>query len=112
VTDAPDPQRPIRAANASPPRALVAVTAVILAGYLGVVVWAWASPSTDPQRGMAEGFLMLVTLFLLLLAGLLWLGAARGHRKLVWTVFGICVFPSLSLVARGIYLLVRWIQGS
>jgi hypothetical protein len=49
---------------------------------------------------MAVGFLTMVTLFLLGLAALLWLGAARGHPRLVWTVFGICVLPSLSLVAR------------
>jgi hypothetical protein len=96
----------------SAPAALVVITALLLAGYLGVVGWAWALPSDDPQRGMAVGFLMMVTLFLLGLAGLLWLGAARGHPKLVWTVFGICVLPSLSLVARVIYLLVRWIRSS
>jgi hypothetical protein len=93
------------------PRAVIVITAVLLAGYLGVIAWAWSSPSTDPQRGMAEGFLMLVTIFLLGLTGLLWLGVARGFRKLVWTVFGICLLPSLSLVARGVYLLVRWIGG-
>jgi hypothetical protein len=96
-----------------PSAAVVAITAVLLAGYLGVSAWAWASPSGgDPQRGMAVGFLTMVTLFLLGLAALLWLGAARGHPRLVWTVFGICVLPSLSLVARGIYLPVRWIRGS
>lgn len=55
---------------------------------------------------------MLVTLFLLGLAGLLWLGLARGRPRMVWTVFVICVLPSLSLVAGGIYLLVRWLRGS
>jgi hypothetical protein len=93
-----------------PPPALVAVTALLLAGYLGVVIWAWASPSDAPQRGMAVGFLMPVTLFLIGLAGLLWLGAARGRPRLVWTVFGICLLPSLSFAARGIYLLLRWIR--
>ena len=97
--------------KANPPTAVIVITALLLAGYLGVVGWAWASPSNDPQRGMAVGFLMLVTLLLLGLAGLLWLGAARGFPRLVWTVFGICVLPSLSLVARGIYLLVRWIRA-
>jgi hypothetical protein len=87
------------------------ITALLLAGYLVVVGWAWASPSNDPQRGMAVGFLMLVTLSLLVLAGLLWLGAARGSPKLVWAVFGICVLPSLSLLARGAYLLVRWVRA-
>jgi len=98
--------------KASAPPALVVVTALLLAGYLGVVVWAWASPSGgDPQRGMAVGFLMLVTLFLLGLAGLLWLGAALRRPGLVWTLFGICALPSLSFVARGIYLVVRWIRS-
>jgi len=98
--------------RAGPPAAIVAITALLLVGYLGVCVWAWASPSGgDPQRGMAVGFLTMVTLFLLGLAALLWLGAARGHPRLVWTVFGLCALPSLSLVARGIYLLVRWIRG-
>ncbi len=95
-----------------PPAAIVAITAVLLVGYLGICAWGWASPTgDDPQRGMAVGFLMMVTLFLLLLAALLWFGAARGHSGLVWTVFGICVLPSLSFVARGIYLLVRWMKG-
>jgi hypothetical protein len=98
--------------KASPPASIVAITTLLLAGYLGVCVWGWASPSGgDPQLGMAVGFLMMVTLFLLGLAALLWFGAARVHPRLVWTVFGICVLPSLSFVARGIYLLVRWVKG-
>ena len=40
------------------------LSAVILTGYFGIVTWAWLSPSNDPQRGMAEGFLMMVTVFL------------------------------------------------
>ena len=91
---------------------LVAVTALLLAGYLGIAGWAWLSTSDDPQRGMAVGFLMLMTLFFLGLAGLLWYGAARRRRGIVWTVFGICALPSLSLVGRGIYLLVRWLRPS
>ena len=91
-------------------RVLVALTALLLVGYLGIVTWAWMSPSTDPQRGMAIGFLMMVTLFLLGLAGLLWYGAAHQRWGLVWLVFGFCALPSLSLVGRGIYLLVRWFR--
>lgn len=90
--------------------AFAILTAVLLAGYFAVIVWAWLSPSTDPQRGMAEGFLMLVTLGLLGLAGLLWLGVRTQRPALVWFVFGLCALPSLSLVARGIYLLVRWFR--
>ena len=94
------------------PPAIVAITAVLLAGYLGVAVWGLASPSSDPQRGMAQGCLSLFAVLVLAMGGLLWLGAKRRQRWLVWTVFGICAAPSLSLLARGIYLLVRWIQGS
>ena len=98
-------------AKTGPPAAVVAVTALLLAAYLAVAGWAWASPSTDPQRGMAIGCLMPATLILLGLAGLLWFGAARRRPRVVWTVFGICVSPSLAFVARGIYLLVRWLRG-
>lgn len=90
--------------------ALVVVTALLLAGYFCVVAWAWLSPSTDPQRGMAVGFLMLATLFLLGLAGLLWYAVRSGRPGLVWLVLAICALPSLSLVARGIYLVVRWLR--
>jgi hypothetical protein len=94
------------------PRAVVVITAVILAGYLGVIVWGLASPSSDPQRGMAQGCLSFAAFVILILGGLLWLGAKRGYRWLVWTVFGICAAPTLSLVAQGIYLLIRRLQGS
>ena len=93
------------------PAAVVAITAVLLAGYMALVVWGLASPSSDPQKGMAQGFLSMVAFGLLCLGGLLWLGASKGYPKLVWTVFAICMLPSLSLVARGIYLLVRAIRG-
>jgi hypothetical protein len=94
------------------PQVVVVLAACMLMGYLGLVLWAWSSPSSDPQRGMANGFLMLVTFVLLGLAALLWRGAARGASRTVWTVFAICALPSLSLVARGIYLLVRWLRQS
>ena len=32
-------------------------------------------------------------------------------RQPVWIVFGICALPSLSLVARGIFLVVRWFNA-
>jgi len=98
--------------NQKPGIALVIITALLLAGYFGVVGWAWLSPSTDPQRGMAVGFLMMVTLFLLGLAVVLWYGVVHRRRRLVWVVFGICALPSLSLVARAIYLLARWLRRS
>jgi hypothetical protein len=90
---------------------LPALTALLLAGYFGLVVWAWASPSTDPQRGMAEGFLGLVTALLLAFAGVLWIGVHYQRRWLVWVVFWMCAWPVLTPIARGIYLLVRWVRG-
>lgn len=97
-------------ATDKPPGTLALVTSLLLAGYIAMVGWAWASPTTDPQAGMAIGFLMLVTLFLVGLAGLLWFGVSRGRRGVVWLVFAVCALPSLSLVARAIYLLARWLQ--
>jgi uncharacterized membrane protein YqjE len=89
---------------------LVAITAILLAVYLGITVWAFMSPATDPQRGMAQGFITMVLLFLLGLGGLVWYGVHSNRSWLVWMVFGICALPSLSLVGRGVYLLVRWLQ--
>jgi uncharacterized membrane protein YqjE len=89
---------------------LVAVTGLLLAVYLGITIWAFMSPATDPQRGMAQGFITMVLVFLLGLGGLLWYGVQSHRSKLVWLVFGICALPSLSLVGRVVYLLVRWLQ--
>jgi hypothetical protein len=94
------------------PALLSAVTALLIGGYFAVVLWAWGSPTTDPQHGTAEGFLALVTLFLLGLAGLLWAGIRYRRRGLVWTVFALCAWPALMPVARVVYLLVRWFRAS
>ncbi len=91
-----------------PPAIVATFTGLLLAGYLGVVCWAWSSSTTDPPAGMAIGFLMLVTLLLLGLAGLLAYAVVRKRTRLVWVVFGVCALPALSLVARGIYLLIHW----
>jgi apolipoprotein N-acyltransferase len=95
-----------------PPTAIAVIAGLLLAAYLVLVVRALLSPSSDPQRGMANGFLMMVTLFLLCLAGLLWYGTTRHRAGPVWTVFAICALPSLSFVARAVYLLVRWVKGA
>ena len=96
-----------------PPSAiLTTLTGLLLAGYSSIVIWAWSSPATDPQAGMAIGFLMMVTLFLLGLITLYWIGVSRGRRGFVRFVFAICALPSLSLVGRAIYLLVRWFDGT
>jgi predicted transporter len=98
-------------ASAKPSAILVTLTGLLLAGYSSIVIWAWSSTDTDPQAGMAIGFLMLVTLFLLGLIALYGFGVSRGRRGFVRFVFGICALPSLSLVGRGMYLLVRWFNA-
>ena len=45
-------------------------TVILLVGYLAVAVYALLSPSDDPQRGMANGFIIFVALILLTLAPL------------------------------------------
>ena len=82
-------------------------SALLLAGYFAYALYAMSSPSDDPQRGMAQGFIILVALALLSLAGLLWLGVARNHPWMVRIVFAVSVFPALSLIAQEIFLVVR-----
>ena len=96
--------------STKPSTAVIVIAALLLLVYLGLVVRAWMSPSSDPQRGMAVGFLVPVTLVLIGLAGMLWYGASHQRPGMVWTVFAICALPSLSFVARAIYLLVRWVR--
>ena len=102
------PAKDAKRVRSRPATALVFITVLLLMGYLGIVVWAWSSPTNDPQAGMAVGFLMLVTLVLLGLAGLLWYSVAKKRRGVAWVVFAICASPALSFLARGIYLVVRW----
>ncbi len=83
------------------------VSGVLLAGYFAVALHALFSPSSDPQRGMAEGFIILVAVILLLIGGALWFGVARRHPWVVRIVFVITVFPALSQVAQEIYLLTH-----
>jgi hypothetical protein len=105
VDPAPPPRSPRR-----PSPILVSITALLLVGYFGILGWAWLEPTNDPQHGMAEGFLAMVTFFFLCLAGALWYGASRERAGCVWAVFAVCALPSLSLVGRGIYLLVQWMK--
>jgi len=57
----------------SPPPSptLVTLTAILLAVYGYFVITAWSSSSTDRQHGIADGFLMMVTLIIIGLAVLL-----------------------------------------
>jgi hypothetical protein len=82
-------------------------SAVLLAAYFVLALYAGASPSNDPQQGMAQGFIILVALVLLSVGGVLWFAVARNHLWLVRTIFGFCVFPTLSFIAQQIFLLVH-----
>ena len=78
--------------------------AILLAGYLGVVIWALAAPSEyDPQQGMAIGFIIPVALVLGSLLLLLWRAVVRGRRWLVWTIFVFAAYPALMLAAQFVY---------
>ena len=83
------------------------IAAVLLASYLSFALYGLFSPSNDPQRGMADGFILFVVAILASLGALLWLGVRRGRRWLVRIVFAITVLPALSPVARLIYLMTR-----
>jgi hypothetical protein len=85
-------------------------SAVFLVGYLGSALYAGVSPSNDPQRGMAQGFILFVMLVLLLAGGALWFAVTRNHPWLLRTVFALSAFPALSLIAQQIYLLVHRAQ--
>lgn len=80
---------------------------VLLGGYMLFALYGLFSPSDDPQRGMADGFLIFVILVLASLEALLWFGVTRGKVWLVRVVFVIAALPGLSPIARVIYLLTR-----
>ncbi len=82
-------------------------SALLLLTYLALVVYALVSPSNDPQRGMAQGFLTFVGFLLLSVGGLLWFAVARNHAWLVRTIFGFTIFPALSQTAQEIFLLLH-----
>ena len=78
--------------------------AILLACYLGVVIWALAAPSEyDPQQGMAIGFIIPVALVLGSLLLLLWRAVVRGRRWLVWTIFVLAAYPAVMRAAQFVY---------
>ncbi len=91
----------------TPDKWMSTVSAVLLAGYFAFALYALSSPSNDPQRGMAQGFITLVALVLLSLGGALWFGVARKHPWVVRIVFAVTIFPALSQIAQEIFLLVH-----
>jgi predicted small integral membrane protein len=85
-------------------RRMAIAGALLLAAYLVVAVFAGASPSSDPQQGMAEGFIVFVGVVLLAFAGLLWLGVARNHPWIVRVVFVLAAYPAIAKAAELVYV--------
>jgi hypothetical protein len=85
-------------------------TALLLAAYFGVALYAAASPSNDPQRGMAQGFIIFVALLLMAAGGALWFAVVRNHLFLLRMIFAFTVFPALSLIAQHIFSLMHHAQ--
>jgi uncharacterized membrane protein len=83
------------------------IAAVLLAAYLLFVLYGLFSPSDDPQRGMANGFLTFVALILVSLEALLWFAVTRNKVWLIRVVFVIAILPGLSPIARVIYVLTH-----
>jgi presenilin-like A22 family membrane protease len=94
----------------APDRWMSIVTAVLLAGYFAIAVNALLSPSSDPQRGMADGFIILVALILLFFGGALWFGVARNRPWVIRIVFVVTVLPAISQLAQSIFLFVHHAQ--
>jgi hypothetical protein len=82
-------------------------TALLLAVYFLVALSAGASPSNDPQQGMAQGFIIFVALVLMMVGGVLWFAVARNHLWLLRFIFVMTAFPALSLMAQYIFLWTR-----
>ena len=58
--------------TSGPPPWVARAAAMLLAGYAVALLVALASPSSDPQRGMAYGLLMVMLLVLATLGAVLW----------------------------------------
>jgi len=85
-------------------------TVILLVGYFALAVHALMSPSDDPQRGMANGFIIFVALILLTFGAALWFGVVRNHPWLIRSVFVVTVLPSISQIAQMIYLFLHHAQ--
>jgi hypothetical protein len=44
----------------TPDKWMAIASALLLAGYFAFALYAMSSPSNDPQRGMAQGFIIFV----------------------------------------------------
>jgi hypothetical protein len=86
------------------------VSVVLLVAYFALALYAAASPSNDPQRGLAQGFIIFVAVLLLVVGGVLWFAVARNHPWLLRILFAFTVFPALSFMAQQLFLFVRRTQ--
>ncbi|MGJ5819735.1 hypothetical protein [Paludibaculum fermentans] len=77
----------------TPPVYLYPTTVSLLSLYGVGVLYGLLSTSNDPQRGMANGFLIFVLLLLVGLGALSWLGTHPYRPWLARLVFVICVLP-------------------
>jgi hypothetical protein len=85
-------------------RRIAIASALLLVAYFAAAVFAGASPSNDPQQGMAQGFIVFVGVALLAFAGLLWFAVARNHPWVVRVVFVLAAYPAVAKTAELIYL--------
>jgi len=85
------------------------VAGVLLTLYFLGIVYALLAPTRgpDPQRGQAVGCLVIVAGGLLLLGVLLGLGVAFDLTWLVDAIVAVVVYPSLLLLANGVYFVVQ-----
>lgn len=92
---------------------LVWIAAGLLALYLLGIVVALVSSigNNDPQRGVAQGCLLVVAFGLLGVAGVLALAVRFELRPLVYFVFALTMFPFISLVGGSAYYLVQKLRG-
>ena len=82
-------------------------SAILLPVYVAFAVFALASPSDDPQQGMAHGFIILVALVLMSFGGALWFGVGRRRPWLVHVVSVLLMLQAVNLIAHEIFLLVH-----
>lgn len=89
------------------------IAAVLLGLYvLGLVIaLATSFGNNDPQRGVAQGCLIIVIVGLLAVGGVLYAAIHFQIRPLVYLVFALTVFPFVSLIGASIYYVIQRLRG-
>jgi len=82
-------------------------TALLLAAYFAAALYAGGSASNDPQRGMAQGFIIFVAVLLVAVGAVLRFAVVRNRPWLLRIIFAFTVLPTLSLTAQYLYLLAH-----